>query len=76
MRGEFRGGVCDGHSHPVGREPLPEVLAAPCTLGAGVAVGHYVLAGVHKVDQRSSSEVAIYEWEPDSSHGSTSRPAE
>jgi hypothetical protein len=83
MRGEFHGGVCDGHSHPVGQEPLPETLASPCTLGAGViATGHYILAGIRRAgdghDPASTTDLAIYEWEPGPgiAPGATSRPAE
>jgi hypothetical protein len=77
MRGEFHGGFCDGHSHPVGREP-PETLAPQCTLGAGiVANGRYIRSEIRRADRDdhlpSTTETAIYQWEPASAQGSTSR---
>jgi hypothetical protein len=61
MRGEFRGGVCDGHTHPIGPEPAPETLASPCSPRTG---GRYVLSGRREVSELSTTELAIYEWEP------------
>jgi hypothetical protein len=63
MRAEFQGGVCDGHSHPVGPVP-PETLAAPCR---SVLRGRYVRAGSRIVKSPnglgSSTTVTTYQWE-------------
>jgi hypothetical protein len=70
MRGEFQGGVCDGHSHPVGPEPTPRRLDAVCSLGAGNAArGHYVFSGTRtqtsRTDAPPTTVAVLYQWQPD-----------
>jgi ketosteroid isomerase-like protein len=65
MRGQFQGGVCNGHSHPVGQE-APRTIAPLCTKPK-VAPGRYVLAGSQVGSWNglpAASEVLLYEWEP------------
>jgi len=77
MRGEFHGGVCDGHSHPVGPEPTPRRLDPVCSLGSGIAArGHYVFSGARTETNRSSGQqttiAVLYQWQPDDDPDSVS----
>jgi len=64
MRAEFRGGSCDGHSHPVGVMPPPR-LSAPCR---SAVRGRYVRAdtqsGAGPDQPPSATEIIVYEWQP------------
>lgn len=74
MRGEFQGGVCDGHSHPVGPEPTPRRLDPVCSLGPGNTVkGHYVFSGTrtetNRLNAQPTTVAVLYQWQPDDDPG-------
>ena len=82
MRALFQGGVCDGHSHPVGSMP-PRTLDPPCR---SAVHGHYIRRTADDPnEQPSTNDAIVYRWEPavKSIHPglleafrATSRPAE
>jgi hypothetical protein len=63
LRAEFRGGACDGHSHPVGPTP-PDELRAPCR---SAVRGRYVRSETRTPEGpnglRATTELVVYQWE-------------
>jgi hypothetical protein len=65
VRGEFEGGVCDGHSHPIGSE-APEILPPVCPVPGAVS-GRYVLCGTRAGESHHglplTNDSRRYRWE-------------